>query len=446
MRSKTYRWVFILLLPTFFSDPLTGCTGISASRSGEVLAGQNWDWKNLELYLWFDPPERGKYGCVFYGLKPGYPAGGMNDRGLVIMATLTPLINMNRIGGKKTVATPRERIRFYKYLSRHCATVNEVVREILRVNPAFLQTSHILIADRTGTSVMIEGNRRGNPVVLLPDRQISFIPENRAAIWKEQSSAPLPPHLEKGRDYNIITNFLHSQLEQGSRLGGFPCRRHDFARKMLTGSRTISPSLFRDILDKTHLEGEHPTKLSAIFDLKRGDLYLYYLHNFKRGIHFNLNRELKRGYHGYDLKSLFRLRWHPLFLSVALLLFFTILVIPCKYIYGAFRRRPPAPGPRKDKYFTASAHMVSFINCILVLMIIFRFPYILSHRLKIIRYNLIENFFRNYGEIFCAILLLSLGMLLFTVFGWTRKKWTLTWGIHYTLVLIAIFAILAIMV
>jgi hypothetical protein len=446
MRNKTYRWLFIIVLRILFSDPLAGCTGISASRSGEILAGQNWDWKNPDIYLWFVPPEKAKYGCVFFGLKVGYPAGGMNDQGLVVCATLTPGIHINRIEGKKTVATPLEGIRFYDFLSRHCATVDEVIKEIKHVNLGILQTSHILVTDRSGASAIIEGDDRGNPVVLRRDSQISFIPDNRALLWKEQASAPLPLHLEKGRDYNIITNFLHSQVEQGSRLGGFPCRRYNFARRSLGRSNGISPSLFRGILEKTHLEGEYPTKLSAIFDLKRGEVYLYYLHNFNKEVHFKLDEELKKGFHHYNLKSLFRLRWHPLFLSAALLLFFAVFVFPAKYIYGMTSGKKQSPAKQKDKYFTASAYMISVINSILVLILIYRFPYILSHQLRIIRYNLVEYFFIRYGEIFSAILILSLMMLLFTVFVWIRKKWTLMWRLYYTLVLIAISAILTIMV
>ena len=63
---------------------------------------------------------------------------------------------------------------------------------------------------------------------------------------------------------------------------------------------------FRGILEATHRNTLGARTLySNIYDLKNGLVYLYYLHNFKNEVVIDLNEELKKGRHYYDLPSLF---------------------------------------------------------------------------------------------------------------------------------------------
>ena len=446
MQIKKHCWPLAIILIFLFNGTADACTNITASRSGVVLVGQNWDWKNLDIYLWFVPPEKDLYGCIFYGLKKGYPSGGMNDQGLVIGATLSPKINIKKIKEKKTVTSPIDRIQFYEFLNRRCATVGQVIKEIKKINLISLQNSHALITDRTGDSVILEGDGKGNLVLFYRDRQVKIVPDGQTKQWVEKESEPLPLHLQKNRDFQVISNFLHSQLGLSSRLGGYPCWRYNVAQKLLTNSEKISPSLFRDILKKTHLEGEYPTKLSTVYDLKKGNVYFYYLHDYKKLIHFNLEEEFKKGAHSYDLSYLFKLRWHPLFLLFLLIFLSSIFAYTALHILWWFRKKKSLTAIKKRQCLTFIALIISGINSLMVLILIYRFPYILSHQIKILKFNLYENFFNYYKEVFFAILVLSMAMLLFSIFAWINKYWTTLLRIHYSLVTIASLLVIVLMI
>jgi choloylglycine hydrolase len=446
MPVKTIGILLSLILLILSHDPAAACTNITGSRAGQVLVGQNWDWKNLNLYVWFEPPGKGTFGCFFYGLKVGYPSVGMNDQGLVISGSLSPRININEVVGKKTVGSALEAYRLNDFLYRRCATVGEVIEKIKQINFKFLETGHFLVSDRTGASVILEGDGKGNLVLLYRDRQVKIVPDRQTHQWVEKEPEPLPPHLEKNRDYQVITNFLHSQLSLSSRLGGYPCWRYDTAVKILDNSSEFSPRLFRDVLKNTHLEAEYPTKLSTVYDLKRGDVYLYYLHNFKTVIQFNLEEEFKKGTHSYDLRSLFNLRWHTLYLFCALVLLSAVFVHPIGYLVQRFKYGKSPFARKKRKKLALMALIAAGINSVLILILIHRYPYILSHQMELVKHNLYENFFNYHGKIFFGILVLSIAMLLFTVFAWHKKYWSALSRIHYSLVTVVSIAVIVIMI
>lgn len=435
-----------LILFVFSQQPAAACTNISASRAGQVMVGQNWDWKNLDVYVWFEPAEKDAYGCFFYGLKVGYPSSGMNDQGLTISGALSPRSRINEIKGIKTVATALDRIQLTYLIYRQCATVEDVIEKIKTINLKFLETGHILVTDRTGASVIVENDGQGNLILFYRDKPVKMVPDRETSKWVEQDAGPLPPHLQKKTDYQVITNFLHSQLALKSRLGGYPSWRYDAAVRILENSATFTPEVIRDILKKTRLEAEYPTKLSTVYDLKTGDVSLYYLRNFRKAIRFNLEKELTKGKHSYDLRSLFKLRLHPLFVLCALILISAIFARPIDYtIRQLIKGKPPSDNNNRKKLGIITA-VISGINSFLILILIYRFPYVLSHQIELVKYNLYEKFFINYGQIFFLILILTAVMILFTLLVWKKKYWSVPIRIHYSLVTVVSFTIIAILI
>ena len=75
---------------------------------------------------------------------------------------------------------------------------------------------------------------------------------------------------------------------------------------MIKEIETPTVAHFRDILDATHRETTFATTLySNIYDLKKGLVYLYYLHDFENEVVFDLKKELKKGRHYHILANLF---------------------------------------------------------------------------------------------------------------------------------------------
>ena len=117
--------------------------------------------------------------------------------------------------------------------------------------------------------------------------------------------------IRKSGAYQVVTNFRLSKIAEDQhpcRWPAWSCSRYKKAEKMLMASKKATVANFRDILKATH-RGPYNvisrTLYSNIYDLRRGLVYLYYLHDFDNEVVLNLSEELKKGRHYYDLPSLF---------------------------------------------------------------------------------------------------------------------------------------------
>jgi hypothetical protein len=156
-----------------------------------------------------------------------------------------------------------------------CATVEEALDFFNRYNLEFMLKFQLLIVDKTGDSAIIEGDRI----------------------------------VRKKNQYQVVTNFYQSKVAYGDipcewYKGG--CLRYQIAESMLKKNRSVSVEYFRDILKATHQNTLGvQTLYSNIYNLNKGIIHLYYLHNYDHEVTINLNEELKKGPHYYDLPSLF---------------------------------------------------------------------------------------------------------------------------------------------
>jgi len=102
--------------------------------------------------------------------------------------------------------------------------------------------------------------------------------------------------------YQIATNFVMSNVKGGE----YPCWRYRTADNIMSGAKELSTSLIRNVLEKTHQEGDSLTVYSNIYDLKRGIVYIYNLRDFEKVVVMDLAEELKKGQRRVDLSSLFK--------------------------------------------------------------------------------------------------------------------------------------------
>lgn len=438
--QKTISRFCVLLaavgLFVWMTSPAFSCSAFAAVRGGKVMTAANFDMKNLDIKIWFVPPEKGKYGCFFMGLGYGYPLGGMNDQGLTINSTGTAGIKIHHFPGKQTIRSRREAVKLNIKLFQTCATVDDVLTFFNKYNSLLMET-HLIISDKTGLSVIWEATPEGHIILYYPDKAIRYQPDEQLGDWRAQEPEPLPPHMQTRQgDFLVITNFHHSDPKRRSVLGEFPCRRYETAKKMLDNSETISVDLFSGILDQIHLEKEMPTKYSVVQDLDKGELYIYYLHNFKKAIKFSLQEEFKKGGSAYDLRALFKLRYHPLYLLSALLFISALLAFPVRLVLQVINRKDPTrqAGLPGGKIISVLAWFLAAVNSVLLLIIIYRYPYILSHGMEMVKHNLYVNFFYYHGTIFYAAMLLTPAMLVFAALAWIKKYLSLPERIHYSLI------------
>lgn len=262
--------LFLMLILIFILVPsLKPCTFFMATVNGVTFFGNNEDSSMPDTYIWFVPPEEGKYGCVFVSYRNGYPQGGMNDRGLSFDGGSTPRVTLNFSEEK---ITPHGLLT--RKIMEECATVEEVVRMVETYKyPDLLGQGQLLFADAAGDAVIVGGPSDTSDIDII----------------RKEKSAPTM----------VLTNFFPSHPE----LGGYPCKRYAEAAARLKKDPSPSIANFRSILEAV---SNGRTQYSNIFDLNNKVIYLYHFHDFKNEIRLDLLEEFSMGPHAYHISAMFQ--------------------------------------------------------------------------------------------------------------------------------------------
>jgi hypothetical protein len=225
------------------------CTIFVIRDAQHILFCNNEDWSNPRTKIWF-VPGKDKHGCAYVGFNNGWAQGGVNTEGVAFdwvagyKAKWEPDPKLEKVTGN-----PAQR------MLEDCASVPEAI--------AFFQThwepsfsyAKILIADRTGESVVIGAK----------DGQLS---------------------IERRSD---------------SRALGY---RGQLAQDMMRQNPQPTFDNAARILRAAVQEGQYATKYSNVFDLKSGEIYIYRFPDQTEAVKLNLSEELKKGRHYYDIPQL----------------------------------------------------------------------------------------------------------------------------------------------
>ncbi|MDX1285990.1 MAG: hypothetical protein R3182_13305, partial [Draconibacterium sp.] len=232
--------------------------------------GNNEDYKIPYTRVWFIPAESGRFGRVYFGYDNWSPQGGMNDQGLFFDYFAVKKIEFKQSGEKRKFQGP-----FVDTMMTQCATVDGVLEMLSKYDLEWNPGIQMFVVDKNGDSAIFEGDT---------------VVRNFNA-------------------YQVVTNFRHSKIADKNkpcRWQAWSCSRYKKAKKMLLESGVPTVAQFREILKATHRNNLIARTLySNIYDLGGGLVYVYYLHDFDKEIVFNLNEELKKGHHYFDLPSLF---------------------------------------------------------------------------------------------------------------------------------------------
>ena len=262
----------ILMLSIFNHSPAYACTAFMMSDGENVLVGNNEDYKIPYTRVWFVPAENKQYGRVYFGYDDWSPQGGMNDQGLFFDFFATKKLEVKLSKDKPKFQGP-----MIDTMMAECAAVGEVLDMFNQYNLEWMSKIQMFIVDKSGDAAIIEGDEV----------------------------------IRKSGSYQVVTNFRLSKIPEDQRPCRWPawsCSRYKKAERMLTKSDTATVAHFRDILKATHRGPNNViarTLYSNIYDLKKGLVYLYYLHDFDNEVIFDLSEELKKGRHYYELPSLF---------------------------------------------------------------------------------------------------------------------------------------------
>jgi len=236
----------------FYTQAGLCCTIVSCARNGQVFAAGNEDDYLSTLYarVWFNPANNGRYGTVCFGLPDLQAQTIMNEYGLFVDFTAQYSIDPSKFN----IQNPYGGDLFFDMLST-CKTVKEALA-FLKAHP-YAYASQALLADAEGNSVIV--NVQANTM--------------------------------KEGDCQVNTNFNICDLKKG-----VSDRRYDIAKNMLSDKSNLSVEYFRNILDRTHQEGDLTTLYSYVFDIKKGLIYVYFFHDYEHAWVIDIKKELQKGY------------------------------------------------------------------------------------------------------------------------------------------------------
>ena len=247
-------------------QPGQGCSTVYATDGQQILGGNNEDSGEPLTNLWFVPATEDTFGLVLFGYNYR-TQGGMNDQGLFF----------DLLTGNKSLPIPIEGKQLYtgtNYLIfdalARCATVACVVEMFETYYDAESWSFQAFYGDATGESVIVEPQ----------------------AILRQRGG------------YQVATNFYQSPLdpEQQKRA----CPRFKTATEMLEGSPPLSVEYIRDVMAAVHQdERGSPTVYTNVYDLVNRLVYLYYFFDYEHVVVIDLEEELAKGAHAYNMPALF---------------------------------------------------------------------------------------------------------------------------------------------
>lgn len=268
---------FVLILLTIHikaqeSQMNESCFFISVSDSKSIFAGINEDNLDLRPKVWFIPGTGKAYGRVLWGFDRGqYPyQGGMNEQGMMVDLNTCAYTGWKADPGKSNLDISGD---LFDYLLSNIATVDEAIDFFNKYN------------------------------IDLSGQMWVFADANRKSVIFEVVNGQLKV-LKKDQGYQICTNNVQSASDIPNT---YPCDRWRIANQILKDHNVPSIDLVRRVLSATSAQFYFvATDYSAICDLVKKKIYLYYFHNFEEVVLFDLKNELAKGGTSYSFQELFK--------------------------------------------------------------------------------------------------------------------------------------------
>jgi Acyl-coenzyme A:6-aminopenicillanic acid acyl-transferase len=262
---KVLITAFMMLLSISNAIP---CSMYKITMNGKTIVGNNEDSWRLTSRIWFEKGTEGKYGAAYVGYsdKP-FADGGINEYGLAWDGfTVLPR-------KLKDQSTKKHGFSFgdMKTIMQKCKTVDEVYSILNQNNLSSLNGSMLLFIDKAGKYLVVEAD------TLIPGNDPTY----------------------------VLANFCPSQTKDLSavKLGRYN-RGVDFLKNKIDTSINFCTAL-SDTMHECRKKTGDGTLYTNIYDLNEGIIYLYFYHDFKKSVRFNIKEELAKGDHVLGIPSLF---------------------------------------------------------------------------------------------------------------------------------------------
>ena len=249
-KSPGFIAVAILILALGVTR-LRACTIFVLTDGQRSLFCNNEDWSNPVTCLWFVPANKDRLGCAYVGFDNGWPQGGVNTAGVAFDWVAGFVEEWELVPTSPSVPY------LYRRMLETCATVPEAIAFFRTYHDNGFSRAKILIADRTGASVII------------------------------------------GASHGQL------QIEPAHESRGFGAGRIALARHLAKRPEPVVAMGFA-ILKDCRQNGTYATKYSNVFDLTSGDIFLLPLPEQGEVVKLHLASELGKGAHYYDMPDIRR--------------------------------------------------------------------------------------------------------------------------------------------
>ncbi|HTE29283.1 MAG TPA: hypothetical protein VK666_02840 [Chryseolinea sp.] len=246
------------------------CSVCKVTINGRTFLGNNEDSWRMGSRIWFETQTAGRLGVLYVGYGNNYPQGGMNEAGLAFDGLTISPKPIKLDASKKTISQP---LNFLKEIMQTCKTVEDVRKYAIQYNrQPMLNNGEYFFADKLGNYLVMESDT----MIIGND------------------------------DKYIIANFCPSITPRVERLKWDRYRRGDLF--LSNNMNHMNESYCLDLVDTMHeCRGKlgDGTMYSFVADLDKSDFTLYFYHDYKHAVKFNLNAELAKGDHLLDMPTLF---------------------------------------------------------------------------------------------------------------------------------------------
>ncbi|WP_264521278.1 hypothetical protein [Flavobacterium sp. N1994] len=273
-KLQTVKLILLMVITFAVSQDSMACSGYKITIGNKTILGSNEDAWRVTPHIWFEKGRgNGKYGAAFTGSRfdgaNGYaPQSGMNEMGLAFERLVSYHPQQEPFANKKTIANPTQ---YLKDILHTCKTVEEVQKYISQYDHSYFMEDVFIYVDKSGKYLVVE------PYILTIGNKPTYVISNFCPSITPEQNANKVDRYRKGVAF--LKNGIDTTLQFCTALSD---TMHVCRQKIGDG-----------------------TLLSSIWDLKNGTVNLYFYHNYKTTVQFNLSEELKKGDHIIPIETLF---------------------------------------------------------------------------------------------------------------------------------------------
>lgn len=275
-KKITIRILLFSILILFNFEIVNSCSMYKITINGKCIVGTNFDAYYLTPNIWFENATNSKtYGAGFSGGREDgingiAPQSGMNTEGLTFsrLASPTPETGIATSKNKKQITNPTL---YLKDILHNCKNVDEVKEYISKYDFSYFLQDVFIYIDKSGKYLVVE------PYTMTIGKDAKYVLSNFC------------PSVTTDKYANNLERY-HNGVE--------------FLKNKIDTTLAFTTALI-DTMHVCRKKVGDGTLLSSIWDLNQGMITMYFYHDFKHFVQFNLNDELNKGDHKLDITKLF---------------------------------------------------------------------------------------------------------------------------------------------